>query len=57
MVVITRGIRPLTSREVARRQADIRSHWTPGERRERARQAAAQMGLLWALINSRPTAR
>jgi hypothetical protein len=37
-------------REVARRQASVRNSWTPGERRERARQASAQMSLLWAMI-------
>jgi hypothetical protein len=38
------------SRQVARRQASIRSSWSPLERRERARQASAQISLLWAMI-------
>lgn len=55
MVVLTKDARRLNfpdSRQVARRQADIRATWTAAERRERARQASAQMGLLWALIQS-----
>jgi hypothetical protein len=44
--------RASSNRKVARRQAHIRSAWSPWERRERARQATAQMGLLWALIQS-----
>jgi hypothetical protein len=39
-------------RQVIRRQTHIRESWSPTERRERARQASAQMGLLWALINT-----
>lgn len=37
-------------RQVAHRQATIRSSWSPLERRERARQASAQLNLLWAMI-------
>jgi hypothetical protein len=40
------------NRQVARRQAHVRSAWSPWERRARARQATAQMGLLWALIQT-----
>jgi|GEM_PF-3203143 len=51
MTVITKEKRtqPM-GREIARRQASVRNAWTPGERRERARQASAQMSLLWAMI-------
>ena len=39
-----------SGRGVARRQETIRNSWSPLERRERARQASAQMSLLWAMI-------
>lgn len=51
MAVATKEQRSLpVNREVSRRQASVRATWTPLERRERARQASAQLSLLWALI-------
>lgn len=53
MVSTTKDARAIPeSRQTTRRQAHIRSSWSAMERRERARQASAQMGLLWALINT-----
>jgi hypothetical protein len=52
MVVIAKGSRPFwpSGRQVAIRQARIRNNWSPWERRERAREAAAQARFLWELI-------
>jgi hypothetical protein len=53
MVTKTKEARAIPeTRQVTRRQVHIRNSWSQTERRERARQASAQMGLLWALINN-----
>jgi hypothetical protein len=53
MVSKTKDARAIpAARQITRRQTHIRESWSPTERRERARQASAQMGLLWALINT-----
>lgn len=53
MVSTTKDVRAIpATRQITRRQADVRKSWSPLERCERARQASAQMDLLWALMNT-----
>ena len=52
MVVIARGARPWpTAQQLAMRRAHVRAGWSPWERRERAREAAARLGALWRVIH------
>jgi hypothetical protein len=53
MVSTTKDARAIpATRQITRRQADVRKSWSPLERRERARQASAQLDLLRALMNT-----